>query len=123
VITPATQEAIGALPGFDDRRRRLLTERIERRRNRAANQQRIDFLPADATISGTAIKVQDARDGNFVGAEIPQDLQRQWIQGTGPGARPGAAVEKSLRNVAYALLSGADGWVRLIPCRWIISET
>ena len=56
-------------------------------------------------------RVQDARDGNFDGSEIPADLQRQWIQGTGPAARPGAPVETSLRNVAYALLSGADGWM------------
>ena len=42
---------------------------------------------------------------------IPRDLQRQWIQGTGPAARPNAPIEQSLRNVAYALLSGADGWM------------
>ncbi len=42
---------------------------------------------------------------------IPADLQRQWIQGTGPAAKPNAALESSIRNVAYALLSGADGWM------------
>jgi malate synthase len=42
---------------------------------------------------------------------IPGDLQRQWIQGTGPATKPNAAVESSIRNVAYALLSGADGWM------------
>src|SRR5207244_240833 len=47
----------------------------------------------------------------FSGGAIPKDLQRQWIQGTGPAARPGASVEVGLRNVAYALLSGADGWM------------
>src|SRR5205807_9419548 len=47
----------------------------------------------------------------FVGAEIPNDLRRQWIQGTGPAAKPNAAVEHSIRNAAYALLSGADGWM------------
>jgi malate synthase len=46
-----------------------------------------------------------------VGSDIPADLQRQWIQGTGPGARPDTPTEKSIRNVAYALLSGADGWM------------
>ena len=55
--------------------------------------------------------MQDARDGKFIGSEIPSDLRRQWIQGTGPAARPGAPVETSIRNVAYALLSGADGWM------------
>src|SRR6185369_15055870 len=57
------------------------------------------------------IRVQDARDGNFEGSEIPADLKRQWIQGTGPAARPRASIETGLRNVAYALLSGADGWM------------
>ncbi len=59
----------------------------------------------------TKIKVQDARAGAFIGAAIPKDLQRQWIQGTGPAAKPNAPVENSIRNVAYALLSGADGWM------------
>jgi malate synthase len=55
--------------------------------------------------------VQDARDGKFEGAIIPDDLQRQWIQGTGPAAKPNAPVDSSIRNIAYALLSGADGWM------------
>ena len=55
--------------------------------------------------------MQDARDDKFDGSEIPDDLRRQSIQGTGPAARPGAPLEQSIRNVAYALLSGADGWM------------
>ncbi len=51
------------------------------------------------------------RAGRFDGGAIPADLQRQWIQGTGPAARPRAATAESIRNVAYALLSGADGWM------------
>ena len=50
-------------------------------------------------------------DGAFVGSDIPPDLRRQWIQGTGPAAKPEAPVDISIRNVAYALLSGADGWM------------
>ena len=38
-------------------------------------------------------------------------MHRQWIQGTGPAAKPNASIESSIRNVAYALLSGADGWM------------
>ena len=49
--------------------------------------------------------------GDFIGSEIPADLRRQWIQGTGPACKPRAPVERSIRNVAYALLSGADGWM------------
>jgi len=69
------------------------------------------FLDPSATIAGTDIRVQDARDGDFVGSPIPHDLQCQWIQGTGPAAKPRAPLERSIRNVAYALLSGADGWM------------
>jgi malate synthase len=57
------------------------------------------------------VTVQDARDGRFDGSEIPADLQRQWVQGTGPGTKPDSSVESGIRNVAYALLSGADGWM------------
>src|SRR5436309_4121479 len=38
-------------------------------------------------------------------------MRRERIQGTGQAAKPNAPVEKSIRNVAYALLSGADGWM------------
>jgi len=55
--------------------------------------------------------VADARSGNFDGAIIPPDLQRQWIQGTGPATKPRSDVRSGIRNVAYALLSGADGWM------------
>src|SRR5262245_34498209 len=88
-----------------------MAARIERRAARARNKQRIDFLDPSATIPRTKLRVQDARAGAFIGAAIPKDLQRQWIQGTGPAAKPKAPVENSIRNVAYALLSGADGWM------------
>jgi malate synthase len=73
--------------------------------------ERIGFLDPETLIPRTGIRVKDARAGNFEGSEIPADLQRQWIQGTGPATRPRARVESGLRNVAYALLSGADGWM------------
>ena len=76
-----------------------------------SDRQRITFLDPDSTIPRTTITVADARAGNFVGSDIPADLERQWIQGTGPATRPQANLERSLRNVAYALLSGADGWM------------
>jgi malate synthase len=78
---------------------------------RARNKQRIDFEGPQATIARTKVKIQDARAGDFIGSAIPRDLLRQWIQGTGPAAKPNAHVENSIRNVAYALLSGADGWM------------
>jgi len=88
-----------------------MAARIHRRARRARDRRRIEFLDPAITIPGTDITVQDARDGKFEGGEIPADLKRQWIQGTGPATKPNAPVEQGLRNVAYALLSGADGWM------------
>ena len=103
--------SLEALAHFDADRKSLMTARIERRANRARSRQRIAFLDPESYIPRTKITVQEARDGAFAGSEIPSDLQRQWIQGTGPAARPHAPVEQSIRNIAFALLSGADGWM------------
>src|SRR5215813_11217408 len=111
VFTPEAVAALEALAGLNADRKRVMAARIERRAARARNKQRIAFLDPQATIARTRIRVQDARDGNFVGSEIPEDLQRQWIQGTGPAAKPNSPIDKSIRNIAYALLSGADGWM------------
>ncbi|MBI3862706.1 MAG: malate synthase [Planctomycetia bacterium] len=111
VYTPEALAALEALAGLDADRKALMAARIARRAARARNKQRIAFLDPQATIARTKIKVQDARAGAFLGAEIPKDLQRQWIQGTGPAAKPNAPLENSIRNAAYALLSGADGWM------------
>ena len=89
----------------------LMEKRSSRRKQRFAEHERITFLKSDAIIGGSTTSVADARAGKFSGPKIPQDLQRQWIQGTGPAAKPEAPLESSIRNVAYALLSGADGWM------------
>jgi len=111
VYTPEALAAVEALATLDADRKAVMASRIERRAARARDRQPIRFLDPQSRIPRTTITVQDARDGRFVGSEIPHDLQRQWIQGTGPAARPHAPVAQSLRNVAYALLSGADGWM------------
>src|SRR5215813_13696076 len=111
VFTDEAITALNALAHLDKDRKQLMASRIERRAARARNKQRLTFLDPQSTIGRTKIKVQDARDGNFVGTEIPKDLQRQWIQGTGPAAKPNSPIDKSIRNIAYALLSGADGWM------------
>jgi malate synthase len=111
VFTADALRALDALAPLDARRKALMDARIKRRADRAARRERIGFLNPDATIGGTSIMVRDARAGKFTGSEIPRDLQRQWIQGTGPAARPGVSIDIGLRNVAYALLSGADGWM------------
>jgi len=111
VLTPEVLNALDVLAPLDDDRKQVMEGRIARRAARARNRERLTFLDPSATIARTTIKVQDARDGNFIGSEIPRDLQRQWIQGTGPGAKPHATVAQGIRNVAHALLSGADGWM------------
>ncbi len=111
VLTPSVVDAIAAVSGHDADRQRLMRERIARRAARASEGRRIEFLDPASRIAGTELTAQDARAGQFDGSDIPADLQRQWIQGTGPAARPRASVEVGLRNVAYALLSGADGWM------------
>src|SRR5262245_46534046 len=111
VFTPEAVAALEALAGLDADRKALMTARIERRATRARNKQRITFLDSQATTARTKIKVHASRSGAFICSEIPSDLQRQWIQGTGPAAKPIASVETSIRSVAYALLSGADGWM------------
>ncbi len=111
VLTPAVLAALAALADFNVERQRLMRERMERRMARARDRRRIEFLDPAAQIAGTGLTVGDARAGRFSGSPIPDDLQRQWIQGTGPATRPRASVEQGLRNVAYALLSGADGWM------------
>jgi malate synthase len=111
IYTPGVKAALEALAPLDADRKVLMRVRMERRAARAMNRQRIAFLDPDATIGRTRITVADARAGKFAGSDIPADLQRQWIQGTGPATKPHSTIEKSIRNVAYALLSGADGWM------------
>jgi malate synthase len=111
VLTPEVLNALDVLAPLDDDRKQVMEGRIARRAARARNRERLTFLDPSATIARTNIKVRDARDGHFIGSEIPKDLQRQWIQGTGPGAKPHATVAQGIRNVAHALLSGADGWM------------
>jgi len=111
VYTPEALAALGALAHFNKDQTALMKARIERRDRRFQGRERIGFLPLETPIPGTRITVKDARAGKFLGSEIPADLQRQWIQGTGPAAKPNARVESSIRNIAYALLSGADGWM------------
>ena len=111
VYSPAALEALEVLAPLNRDRHELMARRIERRLTRERGRQRIAFLDPEAMIPRTGIRVQDARDGNFDGSEIPADLMRQWIQGTGPAARRRASADSGLRNIAYALLSGADGWM------------
>lgn len=111
VLNSDALAALEKLAVLNAERIALMEKRDNRRRQRFESGERITFLESNGIISGTELTVADARDGKFSGPHIPEDLQRQWIQGTGPAAKPGAPLESSIRNVAYALLSGADGWM------------
>jgi malate synthase len=111
VYTREALAALRALAPLDDRRRELMRARIQRRSARARNHERITFLDPGTRLGSTSLTAAEAREGKFEGSAIPHDLQRQWIQGTGPAAKPNTTTAKSIRNVAYALLSGADGWM------------
>ena len=111
VLAGDVLDALNTLAPLDADRRALMQARLDRRARRHQRHERMTFLNPRDVIGRTSITVEDARAGRFTGSDIPQDLQRQWIQGTGPAARPHTPVEQSIRNVAYALLSGADGWM------------
>jgi malate synthase len=111
VYTPQALAALSSLAHFNGEIKAAMAARLNRRAERQKNKTKISFLDAESNIPRTNIKVSDAREGKFDGSPIPKDLQRQWIQGTGPAAKPNAPIENSIRNVAYALLSGADGWM------------
>lgn len=111
IYTDEVLLALNTLAHFNKSVKHLMNERIKRRNDRHKNNKRIEFYDPESLIPGSSIKVKDSREGRFEGSVIPHDLQRQWIQGTGPAAKPNASLESSIRNAAYALLSGADGWM------------
>lgn len=111
IYTPEALAALAALSPLNRIVKEVMIARLEKRAARQRKKEMINFLDPNEFIPRSKIKVQDARDGKFEGAIIPPALQRQWIQGTGPAARPNTPTERSIRNVAYALLSGADGWM------------
>ncbi|HTL69657.1 MAG TPA: phosphoenolpyruvate carboxykinase (GTP) [Candidatus Eisenbacteria bacterium] len=105
VFTPEALRVLEALAPLDAERRALLKDRLERRKRRGEGEP-LSFRREDELIpqyGAAPITVKDAREGKFEGSPIPQELQRQWVQLTGPAV--------TLRNVAHALLSGADGWM------------
>lgn len=111
VYTSEVLNALAALAHFNEDIKSAMAARLHRRAERQRNKFGITFADPESHIPRTTIKVRDARDGKFESAATPSDLQRQWIQGTGPAAKPNVPLTNSIRNVAYALLSGADGWM------------
>src|SRR6516225_2475896 len=93
VYTPGVMDALAALAPMNRDVAEVMKARLECRRRRACNRERISFLDPDSRIARTTLTVKDARAGQFDGSPIPADLARQWIQGTGPGAKPRTEVK------------------------------
>src|SRR5678816_4061706 len=93
VYTTEAISALNELSPFNKEVKAAMQARIERRADRERSKKRVSFLDPESFIPRTKIKVKDAREGKFEGASIPADLQRQWIQGTGPAAKPNAGLE------------------------------
>ncbi len=111
IYTDEAIHALNALAYLNVEQQALMQKRNQRRRTRIENNAPLQFLPENEVIPGTGKTVKAIRKGDFESGMIPHDLKCQWIQGTGPAARPNTSTRKSIRNVAYALLSGADGWM------------
>ncbi len=111
VYTSEVLAALSALAPLNKIVHDTMMLRNQRRKDRYEQARYLDFLDPETIIKHSGLKVADIRNGQFTGSDIPSGLKCQWIQGTGPAARPGATLAVNLRNVAYALLSGADGWM------------
>ena len=103
IYTPEALDALTVLAHFNAEQKRLMDDRTQRRASRIKQRKPITFLNPESVIKGTGIRVQDARDGKFTGAVIPHDLQRQWLQGTGPAAKPNSPVKANQRAVAVGV--------------------
>jgi len=75
IYTHETLSALAALAPFNREIKEAMASRIKRREDRNQNKTRITFLDPEDFIPRTGIKVKDARNGNFEGAVIPEDLQ------------------------------------------------
>ena len=72
VYTAAARTALAALAPLNRDRRRIMDERIARRRERAVHGRRLDFLAARRAHSAHRRSAcSDAREGRFTGSEIP----------------------------------------------------
>ena len=110
IYTPEVLAALSSLAHFNKEIKEAMAARIKRRAERQEQKKRITFLDPESFIPRTKIKVQDARDGKFEGRYSCRSA-KTMDTGYRSCSKTKCTIESSIRNVAYALLSGADGWM------------
>ncbi len=113
VYTPEALAALEALAPFEARPPRGDgdADRAARSRGRASGGRSSSSTPDAGHPAHRPHRCATPAPATSTGARSRPTSQRQWIQGTGPATKPHASTASGLRNVAYALLSGADGWM------------
>jgi malate synthase len=113
VLNPEVLDVLAKLAPRTEDIHALLAKEAEEYAAQAARGEEPGFLPTtangeDYVVPGMKVSVKQANAGEFEGAPVPEIFKKPGATLTGPIARYGQEVEKSLRSIAYQLLSGAE---------------
>ena len=111
VFTPEAIAALEALAGFDADRKAVMQV--------ASSDGRRGLATGSGSLSSTRRPTFRARTSRFrmratallPAARFPRTSSASGFRAPVPPPSRNASIENSIRNVAYALLSGADGWM------------
>ena len=131
VYTNEALAALEALAPLDTDRKAVMRARIERRNARSRNKQRITFLDPQRDDRANKDQSSGCTRRQLCRQRDSQDLQRQWIQGTGPAAsrirRWKRASATSLMHCCPAPTAGCSTakmpWARSRRCPWTTTAT
>jgi malate synthase len=114
VYTPKALEVLEKFAPYTERIHALLEKETKEDIARAQRKENFKFLPTetedgeDYTVPGMKLSVKQVRNQEFEGAPVPKEFLRPGITQTGPTTRSGQPLKKSLRSIAYQLLSEAE---------------
>jgi len=113
VYTPEALDVLAKFSSKTEEIHALLANEAKEYAAQASRGEEPGFLPLtkngiDYVVPGMKVSVRQAEAGDFEGAPVPKIFQKPGATLTGPIARYGQPLEKSLRSIAYQLLSGAD---------------
>jgi malate synthase len=113
ILTPLALDALDALVRFDNERKQLM--RAAHRTAHRSLSRRVGgshFSTRPLRSRGQRdFSVQQARRGVSRARISPTTSSASGSRARDPATKPRATVQDGIRNVAYALLSGADGWM------------